>query len=209
MSDNKNTKYRSFHLKLPENLQESFTKQSNYLATNRSTLAQILFYCGKDKPIKKEKLDEYYQLVGSGTALRYLNVGVTKQMVEDISKIVRYEYSLSFIWSYIIYREFLKSTLPEISEMNKAKGRQIYLPDPQNQAMQKLKKDYRISFSTLINYGLLQGWDKKTIPIKSKSSNKMPTEKSILIVPQALELLEKEHSKRTIQAVNIINHFIH
>lgn len=209
MSDNKNTKYRSFHLKLPENLQESFTKQSNYLATNRSTFAQILFYCGKDKPIEKEKLDEYYQLVGSGTALRYLNVGVTKQMVDDISKIVRYEYSLSFIWSYIIYREFLKSTFPEISEMNKAKGRQIYLPDPQNQAMQKLKKDYRISFSTLINYGLLQGWDKKTIPIKSKSSNKMPTEKSILIVPQALELLEKEHSKRTIQAVNIINHFIH
>ncbi|MGH2083335.1 hypothetical protein [Aerococcus urinaeequi] len=209
MSDNKNTKYRSFHLKLPENLQDSFTKQSNYLATNRSTFAQILFYCGKDKPIEKEKLDEYYQLVGSGTALRYLNVGVTKQMVDDISKIVRYEYSLSFIWSYIIYREFLKSTFPEISEMNKAKGRQIYLPDPQNQAMQKLKKDYRISFSTLINYGLLQGWDKKTIPIKSKSSNKMPTEKSILIVPQALELLEKEHSKRTIQAVNIINHFIH
>lgn len=209
MSDNKNTKYRSFHLKLPENLQDSFTKQSNYLATNRSTFAQILFYCGKDKPIEKEKLDEYYQLVGSGTALRYLNVGITKQMVDDISKIVRYEYSLSFIWSYIIYREFLKSTFPEISEMNKAKGRQIYLPDPQNQAMQKLKKDYRISFSTLINYGLLQGWDKKTIPIKSKSSNKMPTEKSILIVPQALELLEKEHSKRTIQAVNIINHFIH
>lgn len=209
MSDNKNTKYRSFHLKLPENLQESFTKQSNYLATNRSTLAQILFYCGKDKPIKKEKLDEYYQLVGSGTALRYLNVAVTKQMVDDISTIVRYEYSLSVIWSYIIYREFLKSTLPEISEMNKAKGRQIYLPDPQNQAMQKLKKDYRISFSTLINYGLLQEWDKKSIPIKSKSSNKMPTEKSILIVPQALELLETEHSKRTIQAVNIINHFIH
>ena len=161
MSDNKNTKYRSFHLKLPENLQESFTKQSNYLATNRSTLAQILFYCGKDKPIKKEKLDEYYQLVGSGTALRYLNVAVTKQMVDDISTIVRYEYSLSVIWSYIIYREFLKSTLPEISEMNKAKGRQIYLPDPQNQAMQKLKKDYRISFSTLINYGLLQEWDKR------------------------------------------------
>ena len=161
MSDNKNTKYRSFHLKLPENLQESFTKQSNYLATNRSTLAQILFYCGKDKPIEKEKLDEYYQLVGSGTALRYLNVAVTKQMVDDISTIVRYEYSLSVIWSYIIYREFLKSTLPEISEMNKAKGRQIYLPDPQNQAMQKLKKDYRISFSTLINYGLLQEWDKR------------------------------------------------
>lgn len=207
MSDNKNTKYRSFHLKLPENLQESFTKQSNYLATNRSTLAQILFYCGKDKPIKKEKLDEYYQLVGSGTALRYLNVGVTKQMVEDISKIVRYEYSLSFIWSYIIYREFLNSKIPEMSEMNRAKGRQVFLPEPQNQIMKELKKNYRISFSTLMNYGLLQEWDIKSKSI-SKKNNKMPIEKSILVIPQALDKLEKEHSKRTIQAVNIVNNFI-
>ena len=207
MSDNKNTKYRSFHLKLPENLQESFTKQSNYLATNRSTLAQILFYCGKDKPIEKEKLDEYYQLVGSGTALRYLNVGVTKQMVEDISKIVRYEYSLSFIWSYIIYREFLNSKIPEMSEMNRAKGRQVFLPEPQNQVMKELKKNYRISFSTLMNYGLLQEWDIKSKSI-SKKNNKMPIEKSILVIPQALDKLEKEHSKRTIQAVNIVNNFI-
>lgn len=207
MSDNKNTKYRSFHLKLPENLQESFTKQSNYLATNRSTLAQILFYCGKDKPIKKEKLDEYYQLVGSGTALRYLNVGVTKQMVEDISKIVRYEYSLSFIWSYIIYREFLNSKIPEMSEMNRAKGRQVFLPEPQNQVMKELKKNYRISFSTLMNYGLLQGWDIKSKSISNKN-NKMPIEKSILVIPQALDKLEKEHSKRTIQAVNIVNNFV-
>lgn len=207
MSDNKNTKYRSFHLKLPENLQDSFTKQSNYLATNRSTLAQILFYCGNDKPIKKEKLDEYYQLVGSGTALRYLNVGVTKQMVEDISKIVRYEYSLSFIWSYIIYREFLNSKIPEMTEMNRAKGRQVFLPEPQNQVMKELKKNYRISFSTLMNYGLLQEWDIKSKSI-SKKNNKMPIEKSILVIPQALDKLEKEHSKRTIQAVNIVNNFI-
>ncbi|MFW9697777.1 hypothetical protein, partial [Vibrio parahaemolyticus] len=85
--------------------------------------------------------------------------------------------------------------------------RQVFLPEPQNQVMKELKKNYRISFSTLMNYGLLQEWDIKSKSI-SKKNNKMPIEKSILVIPQALDKLEKEHSKRTIQSVNIVNSFI-
>lgn len=199
--------YRRVQLKFPQEMNTTFQKYLNYLDTNQSGYVYILFYLGKDKSISEEELREYKKLIDKNEEENNLLLSITKPMINDIKERPRYEFQLYLYISYIIYREFKNEQKFLKNEKNQSVSRLIKIPKSYAEKIDNLKIDYRISFSTLVNYGFSNNYHKQSNNEVEKVKNNIQT-KSVTVIPEVLKKIEIPAEKRAKQIENIIDYFV-
>lgn len=198
--------YRRVQLQFPDHVADKLKHQVSFLGTSMSSYLYILFYKGKNKDISEKELLDYYTLLKENKFDTNLNWPITKKMLDDIKEQPRYEFDLYFYLSYLIYRELVNDKSLEKGIENITINRLVNLPIRYADIVDDLKVDYRIGFSTLINYGFSNHLYEN---ISSSNSKKNETKtKSFSIIPNMLEKLEVPAEKRSKQIENIIESFI-